>query len=563
MNTYRTDKDLPKDFLVFQEAGFSDPDDPNRPNRLCVCFSDVHFTDGTVGNQSAETVVWENVFGRIKELCRQHDIRELHLLLAGDVVDMIRTAQWAKTGVYPWERDKPQFRENLQVIIQGIIENHSKPGTQSGFSAWLKRLLGSDHSETVTKPGFFYWLNRLSSDLSNVRIQKLVLLGNHDKEMLADNATLKKFYEECLGQPLPALSVNYKQWIGQMYFSNPDHYLNGHPDAAPWLPFYWGDRGFRLFITHGQWRDEDNCRAVKANSGLPGWKVSDGWDLAAWRKLCYSPFTEPCFGDTVAAGLLAGFIFRTKEQLQGLIKDEPRLHDEITRLLRILDELDLYRPTYLAVGRMIEETWRLREKGGDLIQVNEIIEKQLSSSMYQWLSWDFTRQSARPLFKAAILCTKILLSVMKFFSTRLELRAIYWMMRAMSKLKTGLMSFSDAPSYQEILSFPAFLPEYRNYGFRIHSEGHTHISLQEELYFPEPVHSRSHKSYTYINLGAWRDQIVTARKGKYRRRGIGRALCILDLVPDAKSGADGKDRERRFNYWIEDITSWGDNLDRL
>jgi|GEM_PF-586532 len=556
MNKHSEKSSLPKDFFLLNEPEFSNPDDPNRPNRLCICFSDVHFTDGTVGNQSAEAVVWENVFNRIQDLCVLHDIDELTLLLVGDVADMIRTAEWSENGVYPWDRDNAQFNGILQKIMRGIINKHSVP------------------PKPCENPGFFYWLQHLPQALEGheyksrksriAKIQTLVLLGNHDKEMFADDETLKMFYKACLGRSVDNHSENrltddYRRWLGKMYFGDENHYLDPERQSVPWLPFYWGDRGFRLFVTHGQWRDEDNSRRIAPQGGRPGWKAGDGWNLDIWRQLKYAPFTESCFGDTVAAGVLSGFIFRSKRRLQELPATAPEEKEEIARLMKILDELDLYRPTYAAVGRIIKETWRLRTLGAGLVAARDIIENELLDSVHNWLGWDFTLESAGSVLKVGLRIARVLVSVIKLLGARIELGFLYLMMWGMTQLKQGLFHISDAPSYKEMKAFPTFLQAYRDYGFRIHGEGHTHIPLEEELYFKQPDTPKDRKSYTYINFGTWRDQIVIARKRKYRRRGVGRALCVLDLLPDIECG----DEERRFAYWVEDILTWGDHLDRF
>lgn len=80
-------------------------------------------------------------------------------------------------------------------------------------------------------------------------------------------------------------------------------------------------------------------RAVEAQGNLPAWQVGDGWRADVWQKLDYRPFTDPCFGDTVAAGVLSTFIYQAKRKLANL--PDP----ELPRLMRILDELDLYRPS--------------------------------------------------------------------------------------------------------------------------------------------------------------------------------------------------------------------------
>ncbi len=119
----------------------------------------------------------------------------------------------------------------------------------------------------------------------------------------------------------------------------------------------------------------------------------------------------------------------------------------------------------------------------------------------------------------------------------------------------------EAVTFKEMETFPAFLPEYRTYGFHIHGEGHTHNPLQAE---PD---IEKGQNYTYINFGTWRDQIVEKNAGNwlkkllkrtkpsYRRRSVGRALFILDLKP-----APG-DNQRRFCYWIADDLTWSDKLD--
>ncbi|ADO48407.1 metallophosphoesterase [[Enterobacter] lignolyticus] len=540
---------LPPGFLSLQETSFSDPDDEGRPDRMCVCFSDIHCTDGTAGNQSGEAVVWESLFNRIKEACVQHDIKELYLILGGDVVDMIRSAQWTINGVYPWERSRPEFSVTLRNIMQGIIDKHAiKPG----------------HHEPG---GFFYWLQQLYADLPHCRckgktsqvthIQTVVLLGNHDKEILADAETLRLFYTRCLGQQVYPMSAEYRRWVGEMYFADKDRYRDA--DAMPWLPFYWGDRGFRLFVTHGQWRDADNCRrippqAAKANRG---WKVSDGWRPMTWRSLNYSPFTGPCFGDTVAAGALSGFIYRAKQglhQIQDLTPEEAQI---MRRLERILDELDLYRPTCAAFTRVIEETWRLRAMESSPQGAREAVEKALRDSLYQWLFWDFTLESARPAVRALLKAARLLVRLLRPFDVRVELGFMYCLMRVLALLQ------DDAPTYREMRRFPAFLQDYRDYGFRLHCEGHTHFPLQEELYFRGEKKRASGKIYSYINFGAWRDQIVTALKRKYRRRGVGRALYVLDLTPDNGGAPDMPRNERRFSCWVEDTLSWSDDMDRL
>lgn len=233
----------------------------SRPlNRLCICISDLHFTDATVGNQSAEETAWKDFFDEVISTCQEDEIDELTLLLAGDVVDMIRTGVWAKRGIYPWQREHVEYPAALHEIMQGIIRVH----VQSHVNA--------NHSGDC---GFFHYLRQLPGKLPNVKVETLALLGNHDKELMTDPEVLRLFYEQCLGQPVASLSEAYRRWIGKMYG---DELLFLEPASVPWLPFYWGDADLRLFVTH----------AMAGQRQLPGDRVGRQPSfLASCRWLAY------------------------------------------------------------------------------------------------------------------------------------------------------------------------------------------------------------------------------------------------------------------------------------
>jgi hypothetical protein len=78
--------------------------------------------------------------------------------------------------------------------------------------------------------------------------------------------------------------------------------------------------------------------------------------------------------------------------------------------------------------------------------------------------------------------------------------------------------------------------------------------LEEDVYFETPD---ANKNYTYINFGTWRDRIAKKQTLGYRRRGIGRALIVLDLK------SNHPDEARQFTYYVQDALSWSDRRDRL
>ncbi len=496
----------------------------DRGNRLCVCVSDIHLTDGTVGFQNLSDATWHSFYESIKERCIRYHINELVFVLDGDIVDMIRSSKWAahEPPIYPWQRErKEEFSAVINAIIKDIIEN------QHAF--------------------FFKWLRELDSklkqvnQLSEITARIVITIGNHDKELFCDADALKYFYEKGLGRDVCQISETERKMLGRMYG---DENLFMDPSRAPYLPFYYGDTGFRFFTTHGQWRDETNCCHIKAQNNKPGWKTANGWQIETWQQLKFSPFLEPCFGDTVAAGVLSTFIYKTKKRL-----DDANLHNQ--RLESILDELDLYRPTYLAVNRVLEETDKMRAQDENQ-KIIAIIENTLYECVIAWLSWDFTYQSSPPLRRKGLKIAKRILEFMQSVGHNLEIKSIAALMR--------ILAFFDSLKKQGIKlshmkKFPGFLPVYRHYKFQIHGEGHTHQPLQEE-----PDITADHPT-TYINFGTWRDQIIPRKKVGYRRRGVLRALFILDIInynPNTKEAMP-----RTFDFFAEDIIHWSDAKDAL
>lgn len=494
----------------------------DRGNRLCVTVSDTHLTDGTVGFQNLSDKTWDDFYNAIKQRCIAYHIDEFVLVLDGDVIDMIRSGKWAahEPPIYPWERErKEEFSSVVNAIIRDIVEKK-----HAVFFAWLRNLE-----------------NKLKTDCKTIqRVRTVITVGNHDKELYCDQDALKYFYEAGLGIKISEITLEERRTLGRMYG---DENMFQDTSQAPYLPFYYGDTGFRYFTTHGQWRDPANSRNIKKDGSKPGWKAGK-WEIETWQKLKFSPFFEPCFGDTVAAGVLSTFIYKTKKRL-----DDANLHD--ARLDSVLDELDLYRPTYAAVRRILDETTAMRKQNKNQKTI-EIIENTLYECVMEWLSWDFTYQSTTMLFGKGLKLAKCILEFMKSIGRGLEIKSIAILMRILGFFDN---LYKPSVSFREMKTFPSFLPQYRHYGFQIHGEGHTHQPLEEEPNFGHDQPS------TYINFGTWRDQIILRKKNGYRRRGVLRALFILDINNHVSETKDIM--PRTFDYFVTDIVHWSDANDAM
>jgi len=496
------------------------PSGTAQKNRLCVLISDIHCTDCTVGNQTASETDWQLFFEQMEfAVCNPGDkartpdeqrIDELLLILNGDIVDLIRSSKWAEAGVYPWNRDDPRFVEIVMAIMRDIVIIHANERPE--------------HSEQPYS-GFFYWMRQSLAKLrkNQITVTIIPIVGNHDKELQVVADARQLFYEECLGLTSIDISDSYRQWVAAQMGTAKD-------ELYPSLPFYVADTGLRLLATHGQWRDGDNARATA------GWKLSRGWQPQQWKEEQYRPFSDPCFGDTVASGMLSRFIWA---MVRTIDKNIPGAN----RICNLLDEMDLYRPSVSAVVRLLSESRRLSLKSSEAKGMHAQVLRCFRESLVEWMAHQETWDSAAG-------TTKCGLYVLNFL-TRFQW---YWLdislMRLMAKMQEPEANIKD----NALFGLPAFQQQYRALGLRLHVEGHTHVALEADLQFEKLRQGRN--NYAYINLGAWRDSILPKRNRGYRRRGIGRALFIFDLARLA-----GTEPEDSYRFYARDMTSWGDRLD--
>lgn len=488
-------------------------------NRVCVLISDIHCTDCTVGNQTADEADWQAFFEQLPNLCRHplcvpgeklaDSVDELILILNGDIIDLIRSSRWAEAGVYPWDREHPRFSEIAVEIMQHIAEIHCAP---------------PGPHDRLQSSGFFYWLQVTMSILraQGIAVTVVPIVGNHDKELQVVTEARRIFYEACLGQKAADIPTSYRRWVAAQL---------GVPDEPyPQLPVYFADPDLRLFATHGQWRDAQNIRATAA------WSPADGWQPACWQSEAYLPFSQPCFGDTVATGLLSTFIWKTKAAVPGDTHTEQRLR-------RILDEMDLYRPSVKAVLRLLREAKALASENPAAAPLRREIISLFGQCLSIWLKHPTTWESAP-------LMVRLGLHVLAILHTLRSHTIDRWLMELMAKLQEPESDIDTA----QLLELPAFMEEYRQLGFHLHVEGHTHVALEADLQFPAPP---TRRNYTYINLGTWRDRIVPKRNRGFRRRGIGRALSVFAFGRAEANGA-----RDLFRYEAHDVTSWSDRMDR-
>lgn len=517
-----TDNQLPPGLVLW-------PDDGNTQQRIAVLISDIHCTDCTVGNQTADDTDWKRFFSELGEMLDDviTGTTEVLLILNGDVVDLLRSGKWAAANTYPWQRDDPGFRQIVLDIMHDIVEKHAREPARIKPDERHAR----DPAEAPDESsGFFFYLQQMVKKLREItpRVTLIPIVGNHDKELQVVPEAREIFYRQCLGLAAEDLNASYRNWVaGQM---------NG--DAAePWplLPFYFADPSLRLFATHGQWRDDTNSRATRR------WKFRDGWQPHIWQQEQYRSFSDPCFGDTIASGLLSNFIWNTTKRIEREVIPfalNRTRDDGITRILHVLGEMDLYRPSERAVVRLLEEAAKLDRKDANMSLLFDTVIDQYRRSLRSWLAHPETYRMAPPRYR-------FMLTFISFFS---RLNRV-WVEIILMRLMARKSDRKDAVRYSRL---PVFRADYQPCGFQLHAEGHTHQTTEIDL---RNSGSAAHRNYTYVNLGAWRNRIVQKFdigryrlfNKSYRRRSIGRALIV-------RAGAD-------WDFTLRDIARWGDKLD--
>ena len=308
--------------------------------RIGVLISDIHCTDCTVGNQTADETDWKNFFSEleVKLDASITDASEVVLILNGDVVDLLRSGKWAAAQCLPVAAGQSGFQEDRA----GHHARHCRKACQRpGENKRFIRLLplsaengGKAETEDPSRYGH-----------SHRRQPRQGVAGR----------------SRGAGDLLPAMprDLDCRRLECRLppVGGRADGQRSRRSLAAAAILFC--RPALRLFATHGQWRDNTNSRSTSR------WKFRHGWQPQVWQQEQYRAFSDPCFGDTIASGLLSGFIWNTTQAIERDVIPfaiNRSGNDGIEHILNVLREMDLYRPASSAVVRLLEEIRKLDRK---------------------------------------------------------------------------------------------------------------------------------------------------------------------------------------------------------
>jgi UDP-2,3-diacylglucosamine pyrophosphatase LpxH len=99
---------------------------------MLVLMSDLHLTDGSSG-ETIHAGAFAAFRQRLSDLAydaswradgKYKPILELHVVLLGDVLDVIRSCKWLDGGIRPWSRIDTAFSARVSQIAAGILDNN-------------------------------------------------------------------------------------------------------------------------------------------------------------------------------------------------------------------------------------------------------------------------------------------------------------------------------------------------------------------------------------------------------------------------------------------------------
>ena len=280
---------------------------------MIIVMSDLHFADSSslsIGenffNHNLPPEVYRAFFNEILEFIRHDNIKDIDLVLAGDIFEITRSALWLKDNLRPYaHNDQVTEGSRLEVRVNEILD-----------------AIVADQRVSATLDLF----RNLSTQLRRpVRIHYIP--GNHDR-LLNASRRIRNRTRGFLGMTASDLPFDH-QYL---------HQANG---------------ATKLLIRHGHEYDPANF----------------GVDVRQWRVIPTlidkSYYDRPCFGDIVTTEIAAKLPILFKEYYT----EEAILNDsDLSLLFQRLIDFDNVRPSNALInflfstpGLSMKEVWRLIE----------------------------------------------------------------------------------------------------------------------------------------------------------------------------------------------------------
>ncbi len=218
---------------------------------MLVIISDLHLTDGSSG-ASIPSGAFALFAERLRDLAsaaswrsdgEYRPIETIDVVLLGDVLDLIRSAQWLQSGIRPWSHaDDPAFAETVQNIATEVLRQNSE-GVEI-----LRNL-----SAGINVPPVNRWGQAVPDAVGNrAAVRLFYMVGNHD------------WFLHLPGAAMDAVRQMISQQLG---LSNPPGMPFAH-DASQCDPIAETLRRHRVLARHGDIYDPINFSGDRNSSSL-------------------------------------------------------------------------------------------------------------------------------------------------------------------------------------------------------------------------------------------------------------------------------------------------------
>jgi UDP-2,3-diacylglucosamine pyrophosphatase LpxH len=154
---------------------------------MLVIISDTHLSDGSSGKtvHSGAFRIFEQELSDMaydaskRTGGRYQPIKELHLLLLGDILDVLRSTQWLDSSVRPWDDSQSKaFSHKIASITEKILSNNSDSlAIVKGFKAG--RTITIPPATPQGTPAEVGW-NLDAEGRVPVEVHTYYMVGNHD-----------------------------------------------------------------------------------------------------------------------------------------------------------------------------------------------------------------------------------------------------------------------------------------------------------------------------------------------------------------------------------------------
>jgi len=227
---------------------------------MLVFASDLHLTDGSSGKtiEAGAFRILRKQLGNLAYAASYRTdggyrpVEQVHLVLLGDVLDVIRSSQWLAAGTFirPWSDVKdPAFAERVGAITDAIVAHNAE-------SLGVLKSISSGRVRIPRKAGAHRTLDATEeaeiADWVPVKVNTYYMVGNHDW-----------FYH------LPGTAANRvrEKLVGAMGLANDPNSPFPHDlDEAPALARVCRDHA--VCARHGDRFDPFNCEPDRDGSSL-------------------------------------------------------------------------------------------------------------------------------------------------------------------------------------------------------------------------------------------------------------------------------------------------------